>query len=125
MRRTFGLTIAAGLLALWPASTARAQAAYGYDSYYYNLPQSAGYWYGAGYSGMYTDQSTTSFATNGVAPYRGTAPYATPPFSQFSRTDGLANVSPGAVTRAPVPVTVRRPVVVQRRGLFGRVRGRR
>ena len=125
MRRThsLGLALAAGLLAACPASTARAQAAYGYDSYYQNLPQSAEYWYSAGYSPVYNDATTTTFATPAVAPYRGLTPYMQPPYGTFARPDGLSTrisqgpvIAPTRQTAAPAP---------PRRTLLGRLRGRR
>lgn len=123
MRRTLGLALAAGLLALLPTSTARAQAPYGYDSWYYNLPAAAPIWYSAGYSGVYTDQSTASFITPEVAPFRGVAPYAPPPFGAFAQTDGLVAPPPQPVIVQPQAQAPN--VRVQRRGLLGRLRARR
>ncbi|MFO0953606.1 MAG: hypothetical protein U0835_21125 [Isosphaeraceae bacterium] len=131
MRRTFALSIAAGLLALWPASNAHAQAAYGYDSYYYSPTPSATYWYNSGYGGMYTAPTNGTFAAGTVAPFNGVAGYTQPPYSQFGRSDGLATASPGTVTRAPAapvaaPTTARRAVpTTTRRGIIARMRGRR
>ncbi|MGO9229991.1 MAG: hypothetical protein ACLQKA_12400, partial [Bryobacteraceae bacterium] len=62
MCRTFRLALAAGLLALLPTSSARAQAAYGYDSWIYNVPSGASFWSNAGYQGVYTDRSTAEFS---------------------------------------------------------------
>ena len=107
MRRTLTLAIAAGLFLVVPASSARAQVSYGYDSLFYGLPSGASYWYSSGYTGMYTDPSTASFAGNTTAPFRAVAPYGQPPFASFSRSDGLsAALSPGATAQ---PAT--RPVI--------------
>lgn len=132
MRYTLALVLATAVVTLAPASSARAQAAYAYDSYYYNLPSGASYWYSSGYAGMYTDPATNSFAGNQVAPFRAVAPYGQPPTANFSQTDGLAaaRAGMGTVTRAPGTPTPAAtvnttPVRVQRRGLFGRLRTRR
>ena len=119
-RTLLGLALAAGLAWLTP-SPARAQFTYGYNSVV-TYPPSQAYWYGAGYSGVYTDTSTGVYVPGALAPFRGVAPYADPPFGQFARSNGLVvNARPNTVTVAPPP----RPVVVQRRrGLLGRLRGR-
>ena len=131
MRRTLGFALAAGVLTLLPASSARAQSSYGYDSLFYNLPASEPYWYSAGFSGVYTDGTTNSFAAPAVAPMRSLAPNGQPPYSAFGQGNGLVN--PGvaqarvpAVSRAPAQSLVRQPVKgqPQRRTLFGRARRR-
>jgi hypothetical protein len=123
MRRTFGLALAAGLLAATalPTSSAHAQFSYGYDSFVYNVPSGASGWYSAGYSGIYTDQTTASFAGNSVAPFRGVAPYYPPPYgATFGRGSALPAYTPVVVTPAPA-----RPVAVApRRTLLRRLRGR-
>jgi hypothetical protein len=128
MRRTIGLAMAAGLLALLPTSSARAQAAYGYDSWVYGLPSGASYWNSAGYPGVYTDRTTNSFVGNEVGPYRPAVPYMQPPAGTFGRGDGLASAA-AAMPAAPVaaaPAAVRpQPARVQRRPLMWRLRGRR
>jgi hypothetical protein len=120
-RTLFGLALAAGFAWLAPASDARAQYSYGYDSFV-SYPPSATFWYNAGYSGVYTDTSTGVFADGTQAPFRGVAPYSEPPYGQFNRSNGLPYVGR---TTAPAAAAPPRPAVVnRRRGLLGRVRGR-
>lgn len=119
-RTLLGLAVAAGFCGLGPAPAARAQYSYGYDSFVY-YPPAQTYWYSAGYSGVYTDQTTGAYLNGTQAPFRGVAPYAEPPVGQVGRGNGLTYYGrAGAVTTAPPP----RVVVTRRRGLFGRVRGR-
>lgn len=119
MCRAFPLALAASLLALLPTSSARAQAAYGYDSWIYNVPSGASYWSNAGYPGLYTDRSTAEFAGLEVAPFRGVAPYGQPPSGAFVSGNGLMVPStPAAVAVAPA----RQPARIQRRPFQRRFR---
>ena len=121
MCRAFPIALVAGLLALLPTSSARAQAAYGYDSWIYNVPSGASYWNAVGYPGLYTDRSTADFAGLEVAPFRGVAPYGQPPVGAFTSSNGLVVPStPAAVAVAPV----RQPARVQRRPFLRRLRAR-
>jgi hypothetical protein len=122
MRRTFGLALAAGLFALLPTSSARAQFSYGYDSFVYNVPSGASYWNAAGYSPVYTDPSTVTFPGNAVSPYRGVVPYYEPPTGTFGRPNTLSAYRPPVqgVTVAPARPAAPAP----RRGLLGRIRRR-
>jgi hypothetical protein len=130
MRRTFGLTLAAGLLSLLPAAAARAQVSYGFDSLTYGYQPSATYYQYSGYQSIYTD------ASNGVynpylapAPPRPVAPYSQPPYDQFGRSTNVwLNTSPTARSSAAAAAVVQvqpRRLVPMRRGLFGRPRPRR
>jgi hypothetical protein len=123
MRHALGLAVAAGLLALLPTSSARAQAAYGYDSWVYDLPSGAMFWNGTGYSGVYTDRTAATFVDGAVAPFRGVAPYGQPPIGTFGLGNGLVVTNtPGAVVAAP---GLQQPVRVLRRPLLRRLRVRR
>jgi hypothetical protein len=123
MRHALGLAVAAGLLALLPTSSARAQAAYGYDSWVYDLPSGAAFWNGTAFSGVYTDRTTWTFAGDEVGPFRGVAPYGQPPMGAFGQGNGLVvSGAPGAVAAAPGQ---QQPVRVQRRPLLKRLRARR
>jgi hypothetical protein len=126
MHRTFGLMLAAGLLSVWPATAARAQFSYGHDSFVYGVQPSASYYYYSGYQSIYSDPGNGVYSPNGIpAPPRAVAPYYPPPFQQFDHSSGL-NTSPtlgsSPLVLAPAPP---RRVVPQRRGLFGRMRGKR
>ncbi len=103
-----------------PTSSARAQYSYGYDSFV-GYPQSASFWNGAGYSGVYTDMSTQVHAAGTVEPYRGVAPYTQPPFGSFG-SNGLTYIprQPAVAPRANQAVRV----VPRRRLVFGNARPR-
>jgi hypothetical protein len=109
MRRTIGLSIAVGLLALGQASTARAQFSYGYDSYNYgNYQPSMTYYYSSGYSRLYTDPSN-GMGGNGynVAGPKTVAPYVQPPFGSFEAGSRLPSVyAQGAAARVPARTAV-------------------
>lgn len=116
-RTRWGLAIAAGLAWMTPATPARAQFAYGYDSFMYGTPPPQTFWANAGFQSVYTDPSTGVFAGNEVTPPRTLAPYANPPYGAFQRGNGLPAVArPNPVAVGPV----RRPAVRQRRGLIRR-----
>jgi hypothetical protein len=116
--RTRLLLIAAAAALVWlcPASAARAQFSYGYDSWIYGGTAPAQLWYsGFGYSSMYVDPSTAFYQSGTAAPPRPLAPYEKPPFGSFGRANG---VSPYA---APAPPAVAAPAgPPPRRGLIRR-----
>jgi hypothetical protein len=123
-RTLLGLALAAGLAWLAP-SPAHAQFTYGYGSVV-TYPQSAQYWYGAGYSGVYTDTSTGVFVPGSEAQFRGVAPYAQPPYNQYGSSNGLAAATARTARTArtaPATTAPTRPTVVpqRRRGLLGRM----
>ena len=116
----WGLAIAAGLVWLLPATAARAQYSYGYDSFV-TLPPAQSFWYSSGYEAVYTDPSTGAYHNGQVVPNRTVAPYADPPYGQFRVGNGLPVVA--ARTTIATPATVRQPVVKsKKRGLLGRRR---
>lgn len=117
-RRTrWGIAIAAGLVWLLPATAARAQFGYGYDSFLYGSPPPQTFWAGAGFDSQYTDPSTGVFFNGEIASPRTVAPYAYPPYGAFQRGNGLPAVNRPFVM-APAPV---RPAAVRRRrGLIRR-----
>lgn len=93
MRRTIGLTIAAGLVAFLPASQANAQVSYGRDSLMYGGYQpSMSYYNGPGYTQMYTDPSNAFYANGTALSPRGVAPYGQPAAGTFGQGSGLPTV---------------------------------
>ena len=122
MRHALSFAAAAGLLVILSTSSARAQAAYGYDSWIYNVPSSSMYWNGTGYTGVYTDRSTGIFAGSEFAPYRGVAPYGQPPVGAFGQNNGLSVATVPAAGATPVQ---QQPAKAQRRPLLKRLRARR
>ena len=123
MRRLIGLTIAAALLACLPASNANAQVSYGRDSLMYgNYQPSMSYYYGPGYTQMYTDPSNAFYANGTERSPRVVAPYGQPASSTFGQGSGLptvynrpaqvpqASVRPAVVANPNGNVKVRRPV---------------
>ena len=122
MRHTLGLTIAATLLALWPATSAKAQFSYGRDSYIYGGYQPSMSYYNAyGYNQMYTNPANGIYTAGTTLPPQVAAPYTQPPYGSFTPGSGLptvysqpAQVVPrSVVTPAPV-VRVRRPLARRR-----------
>lgn len=120
MHHALGLTIAAGLLALWPDTAAHAQFSYGRDSFIYGGQPSMSYYNGTGYTQMYTNPSNGIYNAGTTLAPQVSAPYAQPPFGTFTPGNGLPAVyaqpaRPGVVA-APA-IKVRRPVA---RRLFRR-----
>lgn len=126
LRTRWGLltVIASGLAWLAPVGAARAQSSYGYDSFVYGAAPAQSYYANAGYSPIYSDASTAEHAIGEQERFRRAAPYSTPPFGMFGPSDGLNYAYPGAMNTAPARVQTQ-VVTPRRRGLLGRVRGRR
>lgn len=126
LRSRWGLltVIASGLAWLLPAGAARAQSSYGYDSFVYGAAPAQSYYANAGYSPIYSDPSTAEHAIGEQEPFRRVVPYAAPPYGMFGPSDGLTYVYPAPANTAPARVQTQ-VVTPRRRGLLGRVRGRR
>jgi len=124
----WGLAIAAGLIALLPATAARAQYSMGFDSFVYEPPPPQTFWAGAGFPSMYTDPSTGVFADGEYVGNRTVAPYTAPPYGLFPQRGGLPAVYPrpavaaaqphtAEAAAAPAPQTIVRPrrVLIKRK----------
>ncbi len=93
MRHTLGLAIAAALLAVWPATPARAQFSYGRDSFIYGgYTPSMSYYNGPGYTQMYTNPTNAFYAQGTTLAPQLAAPYTQPPYGSFTPGNGLPTV---------------------------------
>ncbi len=109
----------AGLAWLLPATAARAQFPYGYDSYY-SYPNSATFWYQPGVSAVYTDPSTGAFHYGEYVSGRTIAPYSQPPYGAFQQGSGLPYVAGRSTVAAAgaAAAPVRKPVLTRRRAVI-------